>query len=91
MNVRKNAREICHTLCATMQDLCVYAKTEIVRTSDLQNTGQLSTSDLQNTGSPSAKLWNKTTHQSAAALPTSKADNAGSIEEFFNLRVFIKE
>ena len=86
MNVRKNAREICHTLCATMQDLCVYAKTEIVRTSDLQNTGQPSTtsctSDLQNTGSPSAKLWNKTTHQSAAALPTSKADNAGSIEEF---------
>ena len=51
------AEEICHTLCAAMQDLCVYAKTEIVRTSDLQNT------DL-----PSAKLWNKTTHQFAADI-----------------------
>jgi len=63
MNVRQNAREICHTLCATIQDLCVYANTEIVRTSDLQNTGQPSTSsctsDLQSTGSPSAKLWNQ--------------------------------
>jgi hypothetical protein len=60
------AEEICHTLCAAMQDLCIYAKTEIVRTSDYKTL--------------TYPLRNLETRQLTSSLPTLNADNAGWIE-----------
>ena len=72
MNVRQNAHEICHTLCATIQDLCVYAKTEIVRTSTYKTLANPQHHVVLQTytilAHPLRNFETKTTHQSAADI-----------------------